>query len=58
MQEENLLLVIISLLLTLYQAKTKRDSDLKQKYDWNNQEQHELNYTNTNDFMTENPMTT
>ena len=32
--------------------------DIKQKHDWNNQEAHELNYTNTNDFMTENPATT
>ena len=31
---------------------------MKQRQDWNNQEQHELGYTLTNDFMTENPNTT
>jgi hypothetical protein len=31
---------------------------MKQKFDWNNQEQHELGYTLTNDFMTEDPRTT
>ena len=40
------------------QAKQKRDTDIKQKDDWNHQENHELNYTCTNDFMTENPNTT
>eukprot|EP00347_Sterkiella_histriomuscorum_P006544 403352365 len=46
-QEENLLL-----------AKQKRDTDLKQKQDWLYQENHEVDYTQENHFMTENPMTT
>ena len=46
MQEENLLL-----------AKTKRNQDEKFKHDWNYQENHEVNYTLSNDFMTENPAT-
>jgi hypothetical protein len=39
-------------------AKQKRDADQKQRHDWSNQEQHELNYTVTNAFMTEDPATT
>lgn len=46
-QEQNLLL-----------AKQKRDADLKQRQDHLYQENHEVNYTFTNDFMTENPSTT
>ena len=38
-------------------AKEKRDNELKQREDWNNQEQHELEYTLTHDLMTENPAT-
>ena len=46
MQEENLLL-----------AKQKRNQDEKFRKDWNYQENHEVNYTLTHDFMTENPAT-
>lgn len=40
------------------QAKQKRNQDQKQRHDWNYQENHEVNYTISNDFMTENPNTT
>ena len=39
-------------------AQSKRDTDNKQRDDWNYQEQHDVNYTNTHDFMTENHATT
>ena len=35
----------------------KRDKEMKQKMEWNNQEQYELEFTNTHDLMTENPAT-
>jgi hypothetical protein len=38
-------------------AKEKRDAELRQRENWANQEAHEVDYTLTNDFMTENPTT-
>jgi len=38
-------------------AKEKRDAEMKSQYDWANQEAHEVDFTLTHDFMTENPAT-
>ena len=38
-------------------AKEKRDAELRQRENWAHQEEHEVDYTLTNDFMTENPAT-
>ena len=38
-------------------AKEKRDMDRKQRMDEMHQAQHDVNYTNTHQFMTEDPAT-
>jgi hypothetical protein len=38
-------------------AKEKRDAELRQRENWTNLEAHEVDFTLTNDFMTENPAT-
>ena len=43
--------------MNLQLAKEKRDADLRQRENWSEQESHEVEYTLTNDFMTENPAT-
>jgi hypothetical protein len=43
--------------MNLQLAKEKRDAELRQRENWSEQEAHEVVFTLTNDFMTENPAT-